>query len=324
MQPLYGALCTLNHHHAVLVPDGLLVTLEFFLQTLHLLHMMSNLIFPVSSRLRVVLQSTPLKHHSSSACSFWRPHQPPRWSLCRALLTIRSWSLGLLALPSCPIHRAASEPHLRHQRQGDHGCQGCISPVAGSVASLPQLHFLNTFVWSLTKVTDFLSHRGWPLETTSHCHGLNYFLKGPVLQEIHSALNISLPTPSLLVIPCFYVYSCLFGLTEEEYCDTWKCMKFKFQCPLIKLYWNSAMCVHFSIFYGWFHTTKEVRANGLQNLKYWLSGPLLKVCWSLECVTNNDAKCLNTGFKSRNYENPFEKNLVMTKILFLSCQWTWF
>lgn len=113
------------------------------------------------------------------------PTSLPDGACARALLTIRSWSLGLLALPSCPIHRAASEPHLRHQRQGDHDCQGCISPVAGSVASLPQLHFLNTFVWSLTKVTDFLSHRGWPLETTSHCYGLNYFLKGTVLQEIH-------------------------------------------------------------------------------------------------------------------------------------------
>ena len=33
-------------------------------------------------------------------------------------------------------------------------------------------------------------------------------------------------------------------------------MKFKFQCPYIKFYWNTAILIHLHIVYGCFHATK--------------------------------------------------------------------
>lgn len=45
----------------------------------------------------------------------------------------------------------ASGLHPHHQPRDCHGGQSGTSPVAGSAASLSQLHFLNTFVFSLTK-----------------------------------------------------------------------------------------------------------------------------------------------------------------------------
>lgn len=49
----------------------------------------------------------------------------------------------------------ASEPHPSGQTGDCHGCQSHTSPATGSAASLSQLHFLNTSVFSLTKLTSF-------------------------------------------------------------------------------------------------------------------------------------------------------------------------
>lgn len=58
-------------------------------------------------------------------------------------------------------------------------------------------------------------------------------------------------------------------------------MKFKYQCPKIKLYKNAALLTHLHSFYGSFHTTMaelnlSQRPHGLQSLKYFLPGLLWK------------------------------------------------
>lgn len=176
----YTGLWALHQHPAVLV-SGWSACATLLLQMLNLLYTMDNLIFMVFLHGCSSFPVCAGKYCSSSACSFRRSHHCERADL-------KPWACMAIKLHTM----MASEPHPGGQTGDCHGCQSHTSPATGSAASLSQLHFLNTSVFSLTKLTDFLSCRGWPLETTSHWYGVNYLLKDTVLRGIHSALSTSL------------------------------------------------------------------------------------------------------------------------------------
>lgn len=178
----YTGLCALHQHHAVLVSRWSACA-TLLLETLNLLYTMDNLISWCFFMAAVVFQSALVSIVPLQPAVF--PKVPSdRYERAE----MKPW-----ACMATKLHTTmASEPHPSGQTGDCHGCQSHTSPATGSAASLSQLHFLNTSVFSLTKLTDFLSCRGWPLETTSHWHGVNYLLKDTVLRGIHSALSISL------------------------------------------------------------------------------------------------------------------------------------